>query len=179
MANSFEPERKATTGAIDDTLRRVVAGYYGVKTERVKLTEREAGTSYSSPYQTPEVLDFAGIDWVVNCMPNLIGVGMRQRDHGDCMSWRTDNGTRYPSEATRVPEAMRSGGLWPKHQWFCWLQSGELSFIWVLSTRALVEAIDKHTIGEIHQNSDGTAARYIQPGTLMHHDIVIDRYRNP
>jgi hypothetical protein len=185
----FDQGRKDAAGEVVDQVRTCLTDFYDVPDRRVASVEsihegkyREDGGGYSAAH----LIDFAGLDWVVNPGSTTVGVAERVRpvnpelDTTVDFSLRVDNGSKGPCKSTRMLESGDSGGLWPREILFGRRDGDNLRRAWMLDTETVISGCQDGSIPrEVHGAGDGTAAAYIELIDLVNAGAVIEGWENP
>ena len=177
----FSQERKDAATACEPAVRACLRDYYNAPDARVVSAEhgREGAYETEGDYRATDLLDYAGVDWLVDARPEIVPVGERLRPNDPerrDFSLRLENGTSRPCEADRLPAGL-ARGLAPEALLFGWRSGETLDRAWLLDCQRLVEAVtfDEVTVDR-RESGDGTVAGYIGVGELVAADCVLDSW---
>ena len=175
--NGFDQSRKDWASSLTDTLRTLLADHYGVAERYIVSAESETDGAYSSAtLDTSQLIDYAGVDWLVQTDSCVIPVGERVRKPGYDFTLRTDNANSQPCESEQIPAAIRSGGLYPTHYLFARRDADGLTGAWLLDTSELMMQYQYGALepNGSHDNGDGTKCVFFALGDLVMADVVIE-----
>jgi hypothetical protein len=166
---SFEQSRKEQAQHTE-TIVQILGSYYNVDEERVVCVETQQDGKYSGRTPT-QLLDYIGIDWLIDKQPGLVGVWQRVADveSGMRLSLRVDNGTAEPAEKEMI-DAGFSTGIAPRDMLFAHQENGEITRYWICDTAATIDIAERH--GELIRNDDGTAGLFVSIGTVAEKGAV-------
>jgi hypothetical protein len=181
-AQRFDQDRKDEASEHAATIAAVLATYYSVPDHRIVSTETIRSGEYGTAgeYIASDLLDYAGVDWLVDARPAIVPVGERLRPASDefavDFSWRVDNGCDRPCEGDRVPAGLRETGLCPREIVFGRYDddAGVREAI-MLDTATVVDLVEAG-IGDTHRKRDGTEARYIPLDVLRDQGAVLSEW---
>jgi len=171
-APRFDQARKEAATSVEHAVRAHLCEYYEVPAKRVVSAEhgREGAYETEGEYRATDLLDYAGVDWLVDARPAIVPVGERIRPNTAGrrdFSLRLDNGCDRPCESDRLGAGLQRG-LAPRALLFGWRSGDTLDRAWLIDTEALAEAV---TFGEVavdeRPSGDGTVAGYIGVGELV------------
>jgi len=174
--NGFDQSRKDWASSLTDRLRSLLADHYGVDERYVVSAESETEGAYSTAtLDTHQLIDYAGVDWLVQTEKCVIPVGERVRKPGYDFTLRTDNANSQPCESEQIPAAIRSGGLYPTHYLFA-RKGDDLEGAWLLDTSELMMQYQYGSLepNGSHDNGDGTKCVFFALGDLVMADVVIE-----
>jgi hypothetical protein len=176
MSKRFDQNRKEMSAVLDRQKQKLLSEYYDVPEKHIVNVEDEKDGEYNTQgkYDTVDFIDFAGIDWIVDDQPVFTGVSDRIRKNEVGMrdlSIRTENGVGHPCEETRLPEAIKNGGLYPRDMLYGWRSGFELTGAWIVDT-AMVCQMLKLGYGEINGENKQTYAKYISKDDLENYGAV-------
>jgi hypothetical protein len=184
----FDQDRKEAAGQVSGQVRTCLTDFYDIPNRRVASVEAIHEREYDGDtgYSAAHLIDFSGIDWVVNPGKTTIGVAERVRPVSDAkhttadFSLRVSNGSEGPCKSTRMRESGASGGLWPREILFGRRDGDNLRRAWMLDTEAVIEGYQDNSIPhEVHGAGDGTAAAYFGLGDLATAGAVIEGWDDP
>jgi hypothetical protein len=167
---TFEQSRKESVQH-PNTVRNILAEHYWVDHERVVCVETQQESEYNG-VGPAELLDYTGIDWLIDNQPGLVGVWQRVADveSGMRLSLRVDNGTAEPPEMSMVDHGFTTG-IAPRDMLFAHQEDGDLKRYWLCDTVATLDIAERH--GEYIRNDDGTAGLFVNIGTIAENGAVI------
>lgn len=180
----FDQARKDAATSVEGAVRACLRDHYGVPDKRVVSAEhgREGEYQTGGEYLATDLLDYAGVDWLVDRRPEIVPVGERVRPNTEGrrdFSLRLENGTSRPCESDRLGAGLQRG-LAPRALLFGWRTDDRLDRAWLLDTEALAEAV---TFGEVavdkRATGDGTVAGYISVGALVDAGCVLEAWDDP
>lgn len=182
----FDQTRKEwATSTPDELATQCYCDYYDVPEEDVYslegLVENEHVTTEG--YQVHQILDYAGIDTVVDCGTRIITVAQRWRPNSSRrvdFNLRVDNGVEdRHAEHTKWTTAHAEHGFYPSVCAFGVFDSLIDAFceFHLIDTASLLEALAAGAIeGEEHPSGDGTAACYIPVEQLREADCILESW---
>ena len=177
----FDQSRKDAVAELESQVRACLQDYYDVPAKRVVSAEHERDGAYETEgeYRLSDMIDYAGIDWVVDKQPEIVPVGERIRPNTEGrrdFSLRLDNGTSKPCESDRLGAGLQRG-LAPRTLLFGWRSGDELDRAWLLDCERLAEAVTFREVSvDRRATGDGTVAGYIGVGELVSADCVLDSW---
>jgi hypothetical protein len=183
-ADRFDQSRKAIAGRVESTVRSCLADYYDVPEKRAVSTEHEREGAYETEgdYRATDLLDYAGVDWLIDEQPAIIPVGERIRPNKPQrrdFSLRLDNGADRPCESARIPAGLFNG-LAPETYLFGWRSGESLDRAWLLDCRAFMQRLAAGVLNlDRRATGDGTVAGYISVADLAAAGIVLDSWEQP
>lgn len=183
----FEQERKNWATSADDLADQCYRDHFDVTDDDIydleslvdDVHDREEG------YRTHQILDYGGIDRIIDCGVRHVYIAQRFRPEHDYfrdLSLRTDNGVegRFP-ELTKWQTAHEHRGFYPSVIAFGLYEDFLQVFteFYLLDTETILDAIANDTIdSEVNPTGDGTEARYISIDELRRIDAVIESWEN-
>lgn len=163
--SAFDQERKDKAASVEDQCQSILSGFFDVPPARVVSAESELTERYDTREMHPvQLLDFAGVDWLIDGRPGLYPVAQRitKASGSGRMSIRTANGSNLPCEA----DVFAGDGISPTHYLFGWREDSNLTHAWILDAQRTFETMrDSPHTQELH-NDDGTAAMFLDIGDL-------------
>ena len=177
----FSQDRKDAVAALEGQVRRCLQDYYDVPDKRVVSAEHEREGEYNTEgeYRLSDMIDYAGIDWVVDKQPEIVPVGERIRPNTEGrrdFSLRLENGTSKPCESDRLGAGLQRG-LAPRTLLFGWRSGDELDRAWLIDCERLADAVTFHEVTiDRRATGDGTVAGYIGVGELVAADCVVESW---
>lgn len=177
--NGFDQNRKEWADTLKGKAQQMLQEYYSVPERQIVSNENETDGEYdSSTLDSTQILDYGGVDWLVQTDSRIIPVGERVRKNGGEFSIRTDNANSKPCEVELIPNAIKNGGLYPHH--YLYIQRDGFTFdkAWLMDTRLLMGNID---IGNIRvkysgKNDDGTAYKIFNNQDIMDSGCVLETW---
>lgn len=187
--NPFSQERKEWATALDDETESYLCEYYGVQAHEVYDLEGAFDGEYdpSDALRAFQILDFAGLDKIVDCGDRIITIAQRVRPTsgtGTDFSFRTSNGMGRPSEHTKLTTAVAQGGFVPDAYAFGIVNEAEDAFerFYLIDTRQFVMALNTGRIeGEgpytTRQGPEGPIrALYFPVADLVSAGLILDSW---
>jgi hypothetical protein len=184
----FEQSRKTDAMAVANQVRHCLEEHYQVHSGRVASVEDIHDGRYRTDggMSVAHMMDFAGIDWVVDDGIETVGVAERVRPVDDRtnvtvdFSLRVDNGTHKRCESEAILQNAENGGLWPREILFGRRRDRNLEGAWLLDTETVVSGYRDESIPfQIFETGDGTKAAYFELIDLVNNDAVIDGWEDP
>jgi hypothetical protein len=184
----FDQSRKDAAMQVAGQVRACLTDFYDIPNRRVASVEDIHDGEYDGDdgYSAAHLIDYAGVDWVVNPGTATIGVAERVRpvsprpDTTADFSLRVDNGSDGPCKSTRMRASGSSGGLWPRETLFGRRDGDNLRRSWMLDTETVIEGYQNDSIPhEVNRAGDGTAAAYFEIGELAKAGAVISGWDDP
>lgn len=160
FGNGFDQNRKEWADALKPKLRGLLAEHYDVQRRCVVSAENTVDGEYdSSSLDAIQLMDYAGVDWVVQTDDMILTVGERVRKSGGSFTLRSDNANSKPCERDLLPTAVRNGGLYPNHFLFVRRNGFSYERAYLLDTEKMVRGIESEDIPLVAsgRNDDGTA----------------------
>lgn len=160
FGNGFDQNRKEWADALKPELQRLLADHYNVKQRFVVSAENTVDGEYQSQsLNAVQLMDYAGIDWVVQTDEMILTVGERVRKSGGSFTLRSDNANSKPCERDLLPTSIENGGLYPNHFLFVRRDGFTYERVYLLDTESVIKGIESGDIplAASGQNSDGTA----------------------
>ena len=177
----FDQSRKDAVAALEGQVRECLRDYYDVPAKRVVSAEHERDGAYNTngEYRLSDMIDYAGIDWVVDKQPEIVPVGERIRPNKEGrrdFSLRLENGTSKPCESDRLGAGLQRG-LAPRTLLFGWRTDETLDRAWLLDCERLAEAVTFNEVSvDRRATGDGTVAGYISIGELVDAGCVLESW---
>lgn len=176
MSKRFDQNRKEVNESVRKKVKSELAHHYDVPHDRIISVESHITGEYNTngDYTPGILLDYLGMDWIVDKQPEMIGVGERIRPNRSGrrdFSWRVDNGTAQPCENDRIPASIENDGLYPRDYLYGWRDGFGVEKLWLLDTAEIVKYINTNTL-ETKPNGDGTMAAYIPISELALNNCI-------
>jgi len=173
MSKSFNQSRKDYATRFKETIHDLLDDHY---TGTVVNVERAGNGEYDGELDALQLLDYAGIDWLVDSPNGLVPVGERVKRNGETdFSLRVDNGTRHPSEREKIPTAIQTGAIHPQDYLVVATEDESIELAYLLD---VPKAIAKIEAGEINTTrasfDDGTVSEFYTYADLCLHDCVTE-----
>ncbi|AFH22138.1 hypothetical protein OSG_eHP18_00140 [environmental Halophage eHP-18] len=170
---NFRQHRKAEAAHTEPVIRRVLASWYDVDESQVVCVESEAdGRHDPDTLDSDMVLDYAGVDWLVDDSPRVIPVAQRVRPTGD----EIDFSIRIRNEAAPACERdyMAQSPLAPSLIVFARADGAAVSGCWLIDPVAVVSTLENHRDAvETHDSGDGTTAAYLSVDQLRRRGCIV------
>ena len=178
----FDQSRKAAAGKADALAAECYCDYYGVEAADVYSVESLTDSEHvvGEGYEVHQVLDYAGLDAVVDCGDRKVDIAQRIRPASRRqvdLSLRVETGVEG-----RTPELRKWQNAYEDHGFVPSVVAFGVHdyVIDVLQTFALIETesildalADGSLSGERHETGDGTAALYLPLDELRAHANVL------
>jgi hypothetical protein len=179
FGNGFDQNRKEWADTLKGKARQMLEDYYAVPKRQVVSNETQKSGEYnSSTLDSTQILDYGGVDWLVQTDDRIIPVGERVRKNGGEFSIRTDNANSKPCEIQLIPNALKDGGLFPLH--YLYIQRNGFGFnkAWLMDTRTLIANIEMGAISVKYsgENDDGTAYKIYNNKDIMNSGCVLETW---
>jgi len=113
----FDQARKEAAETVEDAVRAHLCEYYGVPAKRVVSAEhgREGAYETGGEYRATDLLDYAGVDWLVDARPEIVPVGERIRPNTEAAgTFRSASITAVTARASRIVSARASSAASPR-----------------------------------------------------------------
>ena len=184
MSNTkrFDQSRKDDAERHASTVRRLLADYYGIEERLIVSVEsiHEGAYETGGEFDASHLLDYAGVDWLIDDRPAIVAIGERLRPVKDGgavdFSWRVNNGTSRPCEAVRVPAGLdRAGGVAPETILFGRYDSTSIRRAWLVNVESLLQLVEDG-VGEVYDSPGGARARYISVPDLVTRNAICDAW---
>jgi len=169
---NFRQHRKADAAHCEPTIRRVLASWYDVDPEAVVCVEGEAeGRHDPDTLDSGMLLDYAGVDWLIDDSPEIIPVSQRVRPQGEDI----DFSIRVRNEAAPACEysVLSNSPLAPEVIVFARADGPDVSGVWLLDPDRVLGVLNS-VQGERHDSGDGTVAEYLTIEQLQRNGCVVD-----
>ena len=181
----FQQERKEAVNW--DLLTPHLADYYGVPESDIHDLESLTEGEYNADaYAVYEILDFGGLDRLVDLGTKHVHVEQRYRKIGGSgldFSLRTDTGVDgRPAKFDKWDNAYQTRGYYPSVTAFGhWEPTLEVfKTVWLLDNEVILDAIATGEINPVEhtnkQDDDGTAAQYVPVAELDSIGAVLDEW---
>ena len=170
-ATNFKQSRKVNAARTEPVIRRVLASWYDVDESQVVCVESEAdGRHDPDTLDSDMVLDYAGVDWLVDDSPRVIPVAQRVRPTGD----EIDFSVRVRNEAAPACERdyLAQSPLAPSLIVFARADGADVSDVWLIDPVAVLSTLSTAD-PEIHDSGDGTAAAYLSVDQLRRNGCIV------
>jgi len=159
---SFNQNRKAAAEACKPQIREILKEWYDEPDHHVHNVESEKDGAYEpGEKDTTNLIDFCGIDWLVQTEGTIIGVGQRIRKDPDGwrdMTLRCANGSGTRSERDMIPAGIERGGFYPRDYLLAVREAFNVHRAVLIDTEVLLDGIKQGRIREKGPfgNADGT-----------------------
>jgi len=183
-SDRYSGSRKSAAMSVKNSVRWCLADYYDAAKRRVVSTQNEPDGSYEGEgdYCATDMMDYAGVDWLVDEKPAIIPVAERIRPNKPNrrdFSIRLENGGIHACESSTIPSGLMRG-LAPEAYLFGWRSGRSLDRAWLLNCRKLFQKLVSNAIDvERRPSGDGTVAGYISVASLAASDIVLESWDDP
>jgi len=171
----FHQSRKEFANTKKNQIEGLLSDHYEAPVANV---EQPGGGEYSQPYSALQLLDFNGVDWVVNANHGLIPIAERVRSAGSrnprYFTLRVNNGRNdLDSERHTFPKAIEHNCLYPRKYLLCISRDDNVVFAYLVDVKTAMEKIEA---GEITYNrrefDDGTVSNFYNFSDLLINDCV-------
>lgn len=179
----FNQSRKETAATLDPIAKEFYRDYFDpAGIYDVEAVDDSRYDPDDDSQRFAHLIDYAGIDKVLDCRDRIIPIGHRVRPNDPTTDWSTDfslrrsngvttpGGESIPCEYKKIKTALEDGGSYPCYFGFGVYDepAGDgavngFNYFMIIDTRALFEAIEDGRLdGEENTNTsgDGTAALY-------------------
>lgn len=180
--SDFSQERKEMAAELDSRLPEYMADRFGVPAEDVHSVDELTEKRYerSDAFRLAQVIDFTGIDRIVDEKDRVFGVGCRVRpedEEYDDFSLRADNGVDgLGSEYDNILNAYERGGILPTYYLYgIYNESHEFVEVHLIEVRKMITEIKMGNVDLTPpiQVRDGKAkARFIPVDELRSTDCI-------
>jgi hypothetical protein len=177
----FRQDRKDWATTADQLSFQCYRDFFGLEEEDIYEVETLVDNVHdrSEGYKTHQILDYGGLDRIIDCSDRHVHISERIRPDGELcdLSLRGENGVdgRHP-ELTKWITAYETFGYYPSVISFGRYDHDAAMFseFYLLETEVILAAIvGEDTIGETIPTGDGTEAMYIPTDELQDIGAVI------
>lgn len=186
----FNQNRKEWAGTADSLANQCYCEHFDVTPDDIYEVESLVDTVHdrSEGYETHQILDYGGLDRIIDCGNRHIHVSQRHRPKDPesnfevDLSIRIDNGVdgREP-ELTKWVTAYESYGYYPDLIAFGRYNENadRFSEFFLLDTEAILEGVlADGVLGDEHKKKDGTEAKYISVAELRELDAIVAEWKD-
>lgn len=180
--SDFSQDRKEMAAKLDEELPTYINDEFGVPHEDIHHVDSLNGERYerSDAFRLAEVLDFTGIDRIVDEKDRVFGVGCRVRPNKPNrtdFSIRCDNGVDgIGSEHDNILNAVKNGGIYPTYYLYgIYNDSMEFDKVHLIEIRRMMYDVISGALEPTATNTvnEGKAtAHFYDMGTLDDHGFV-------
>lgn len=182
----FDQDKKEWAAELDDEASAYLCEHFDVSREAVYDFEGLHSGEYDVEDATRalQILDYAGMDKLVDCGDRIVPVAYRFRPQSDRydvdFSFCVDNGTDKPAEYTKYLTAHREGGFYPTIYAFGVVAPDEQSFdaFHLIDVRKFLDCIE---VGALSPNgpytrAGGVEALYYSVSDLQTSQCIIESF---
>lgn len=185
MSDAFSQDLKEEVAAFDPIIDERLADYYRVPPSCVHSLEAisDGRYDYTDEERGQQLLDFAGIDKVIDLSGIIIPVGQRVRnddpDYEVDFAMRVSNGQGPPAEYTKIMNGWRDGGAYPNvYAQAVRNADNEIIEFALVDIDQFCESIDAGTLSEVNESTEpnGVVMRYYEYPALKREGCVLTHW---
>jgi len=159
-SKSFSQSRKGEAQTVTPQARSILTGWYDTTERKVVSVETTKEGTYDTKEMGPvDILDFNGIDWLIESDQGTVPVGQRVlKENKGNFTLRVNNGSQTPSERETIPKGIKNNGLFPRDYLLAFRDGFRISEAYLIDMPKLLGLVDIGAIPErFYDNDDGSS----------------------